>query len=278
MPEVKGFSERNLKRMVSFWREYGALGSIVPQAAAQKSDKPPLPIVQQLVAQIPWFHNVLLMEKVKDLGAQQWYTQQTIEHGWSRNVLALQIDGQVHKRAGKLLRESCLRLKDVSCKMYTSIQMSRQCYLLRIFTSTNEFRMKTVRSLFMSSCLLARTSCSLAVEGRTRALTYLTLTKQTTAEGTPATTWLRTLLPFRTRVVTVAELRGPRPSGILWCHIPDRAEYEVWSKQIEQLRSLREFIRRGERILLTDCAALLPYELDLESQKPEVQTVEVKND
>jgi len=48
LPEVKGFSERNIGHMIRFAREYG-----------------PSPILQQPVAQIPWGHNILLMEKVK---------------------------------------------------------------------------------------------------------------------------------------------------------------------------------------------------------------------
>jgi predicted nuclease of restriction endonuclease-like (RecB) superfamily len=57
--------------------------------------------VQQLAAQIPWFHHVILMEKVKDLRARLWYAQQTITHGWSRSILALQIKSAAHTRAGK---------------------------------------------------------------------------------------------------------------------------------------------------------------------------------
>ena len=44
-------------------------------------------IVQQFVAQIPWGHNVRLLDYVKDPAERFWYVQQTLEHGWSRNVL-----------------------------------------------------------------------------------------------------------------------------------------------------------------------------------------------
>jgi predicted nuclease of restriction endonuclease-like (RecB) superfamily len=43
--------------------------------------------VQQVAAQIPWFHNCLLLDKVKDPGKREWYIRQTIENGWSRSVL-----------------------------------------------------------------------------------------------------------------------------------------------------------------------------------------------
>ena len=41
----------------------------------------------QVVAEIPWSHNILLLEKVKDLTVRLWYIRKTLEHGWSRSVL-----------------------------------------------------------------------------------------------------------------------------------------------------------------------------------------------
>ena len=82
-PDMKGFSTRNLKYMRSF-------------AAAWPDDS----IVQQLAAQIPWFHNCTLLDKVKDPEARQWYIQKTVEHGWSRNVLTMQIETDLYQRQG----------------------------------------------------------------------------------------------------------------------------------------------------------------------------------
>jgi predicted nuclease of restriction endonuclease-like (RecB) superfamily len=56
---------------------------------------------ESLLWSIPWFHHVILMEKVKDLTTRCWYMEQTLANGWSRNVLALQIDAQAHARHGK---------------------------------------------------------------------------------------------------------------------------------------------------------------------------------
>lgn len=72
-PQMTGFSGRNLKYMRTFAEIY-----------------PELPIVQQAAAQIPWFHNCVLIDKVKDPEQRLWYIRQTIEHGWSRNVLVMQ--------------------------------------------------------------------------------------------------------------------------------------------------------------------------------------------
>lgn len=83
-PDMKGLSPRNLKYMRAFAEAW-------PNRA----------IVQQLAAQIPWFHNCLLLDKTQDVSTREWYIRATIEHGWSRNVLAIQIAAQAHKRQGK---------------------------------------------------------------------------------------------------------------------------------------------------------------------------------
>lgn len=95
LPEVKGFSERNIGRMIAFYREYPNPAALLPQPAAKLPDS--------LIWSIPWFHHVILMEKVKDLSARRWYMEQTLENGWSRNTLTLQIEAQAHTRHGKAL-------------------------------------------------------------------------------------------------------------------------------------------------------------------------------
>ena len=57
-------------------------------------------LVQQLVAQLPWGHNLLLIEKIKDNETRKIYAEATIKNGWSRNVLAMQIESNYHLRIG----------------------------------------------------------------------------------------------------------------------------------------------------------------------------------
>jgi predicted nuclease of restriction endonuclease-like (RecB) superfamily len=83
-PELKGLSGRNLKYMRAF-------------AEAYPEDE----FVQQLVAQIPWGHNVVLLDRVKDSNARLWYAQQVTTNGWSRNILAVQIESQLYQRQGQ---------------------------------------------------------------------------------------------------------------------------------------------------------------------------------
>lgn len=83
-PEMKGFSSRNLKYMRAFAEAY--------------ADEP---IVQQLAAQIPWFHNCILLDKVKAAKEREWYIRKTIENGWSRNILVWQIESKLYQRQGQ---------------------------------------------------------------------------------------------------------------------------------------------------------------------------------
>jgi predicted nuclease of restriction endonuclease-like (RecB) superfamily len=59
------------------------------------------PIWQRAVAQLTWGHNVILIQKVKHLPTRLWYAQQAFEHGWSRDVLSLQIQSRAHERHGQ---------------------------------------------------------------------------------------------------------------------------------------------------------------------------------
>lgn len=100
-PTIKGFSERNLGYMIRFAKEYGS-PSILQQAAAKLTpSSEPKAILQQAAAKLPWFHHVLLLEKVKDSSTRAWYVQHAIEHGWSRAVLGVQIETKAHRRLGK---------------------------------------------------------------------------------------------------------------------------------------------------------------------------------
>ena len=57
----------------------------------------------ELVASLPWGHNIVLMQKVKEVDARLWYARAAVEHGWSRAVLTHQIETQLHRREGKAI-------------------------------------------------------------------------------------------------------------------------------------------------------------------------------
>jgi len=81
-PDNKGFSRSNLFYMRQFYLTY----------------KDANEFVQQLAGQIPWWHNVVIFSRVKDLKAREYYLQASIENGWSRNVLVHQIETDVYAR------------------------------------------------------------------------------------------------------------------------------------------------------------------------------------
>lgn len=82
-PDMKGFSSRNLKYMRAFARAW-----------------PDEQIVQQLVAQLPWGHNLRLLDRISNDVEREWYARMAVENGWSRSILVHQIDTRLHQRLG----------------------------------------------------------------------------------------------------------------------------------------------------------------------------------
>ena len=80
-PNTTGYSARNLKYMAKF--------------AAMFEDAE---IVQAVLAQLTWYHNMALMDKTQDTEQYVWYAQETIKNGWSRNVLVHQIESGLYER------------------------------------------------------------------------------------------------------------------------------------------------------------------------------------
>ncbi|MBD1866450.1 DUF1016 domain-containing protein [Cyanobacteria bacterium FACHB-471] len=82
-PDINGFSRSNLKYMRLFAQSY-----LEEQ------------ISQGVLGQIPWYHNIALLEKLKAPEERVWYAQKAIENGWSRNVLVMQIESDLYRRQG----------------------------------------------------------------------------------------------------------------------------------------------------------------------------------
>ncbi|WP_408463952.1 PDDEXK nuclease domain-containing protein [Paraburkholderia fungorum] len=82
-PDMRGFSPRNLKYMRAFAQAW-----------------PDGEFVQQAAAQLPWFHLCTLLDKLTTREEREWYAAKAVEHGWSRNVLVMQIETRVRERQG----------------------------------------------------------------------------------------------------------------------------------------------------------------------------------
>jgi len=123
LPEEKGFSLRNLKLMIQFYQSYQegltigqrpvaqlqsgtelafgqravaqiGPGEIVPQPVAQRH------LPSEIVFGLSWAHNIILIQKIKDLPTRYWYARQALEQGWSRDTLIVQIKNRAHERQG----------------------------------------------------------------------------------------------------------------------------------------------------------------------------------
>ncbi len=116
LSDQQGYSERNLKLMTQFYREYPELFAIGQQAVAQLSDstagrrsragqdalkgQQPVADIHALVRTLSWTVNILLIQKVKDLEIRKWYMCACIEQGWGRDILAVMIQSNAHERQG----------------------------------------------------------------------------------------------------------------------------------------------------------------------------------
>ncbi|WOG27145.1 YhcG family protein [Endozoicomonas sp. 8E] len=89
-PEIKGFSERNLKYIRQWFLYYSGQQAIGQQAVAQ-------------LMQVPWGHNLQIISKCKSVPEALYYVRSTIEHGWSRSVLTHQIESGLWQREGQAI-------------------------------------------------------------------------------------------------------------------------------------------------------------------------------
>lgn len=83
-PDARGYSPRNLRYMRSFAGAW-----------------PDLAMLQQAAATLPWTHQMVLLDKLDGPDLRRWYAERAVEEGWSRGILALQIEGRLHERAGR---------------------------------------------------------------------------------------------------------------------------------------------------------------------------------
>jgi predicted nuclease of restriction endonuclease-like (RecB) superfamily len=92
-PDMKGFSPRNLKYMRAFAQAW-----------------PDEEFVQAPLAQLSWYHQLALLDKLDTREKREWYAAKTVEHGWSRNVLAMQIETRLMERSGQAQSNFAMRL------------------------------------------------------------------------------------------------------------------------------------------------------------------------
>ena len=127
-PNLKGFSVRNLKYMKSFYNEYKDDDEFV-----------------QLVAQLPWKHNITLMQKVKDKEKRKWYMHKCLEEGWSDSILIYQIDTNLYNRQEKAIKHNNFSM---TLKKNSDLanDMMKEPYVFDLIELTEDYKEKELEN------------------------------------------------------------------------------------------------------------------------------------
>ncbi|MBD9357679.1 PDDEXK nuclease domain-containing protein [Methylomonas albis] len=131
LAELKGFSERNIKFMVQLYKEYGLDDQIGKHPVSQLAD------LRARVTKIPCGHNILLMQRLKDLNTRLWYMQQIIEQGWSRDILGQMIKNSAHNCQGAAVTNFQQQL--ASAQSDLAHQLLKDPYIFDFFTLAEPF-------------------------------------------------------------------------------------------------------------------------------------------
>jgi predicted nuclease of restriction endonuclease-like (RecB) superfamily len=129
LPEIKGFSERNIGYMIRFAREYNNL--FLQQPVAKMEDK-------RTFFSIPWGHHILLLEKLKDIPTRFWYMEQSVTNGWSRDTLVSMIKNESHKRQGKLAHNFDVTLPPIQSDLIS--QTFKDPYVFDFLTLSDHYQ------------------------------------------------------------------------------------------------------------------------------------------
>jgi predicted nuclease of restriction endonuclease-like (RecB) superfamily len=127
---MRGLSPRNLKYMRAF-----------------ASAWPERQIVQEGLAQITWYHNIALLERLGDSQTRLWYAQKTIANGWSHNILIMQIENAAHEREGKAITNFPATLPPPDSDM--AVQVFKDPYLFDFLGTADPRREKEVEQALM---------------------------------------------------------------------------------------------------------------------------------
>ncbi|WP_229376406.1 PDDEXK nuclease domain-containing protein [Fibrella aquatilis] len=130
-PDMHGLSRRNLFYMRKFAEAY-----------------PSNEFVQRPVAQLPWAHHVILLDKVKTAEIRDFYVAKSLENGWSRDILSLQIKSGLHERQGKAISNFDDRLPALQSDL--AQQLTKDPYLFDFLTLQDDYQEKDLENALTS--------------------------------------------------------------------------------------------------------------------------------
>ena len=99
-------------------------------------------IVQGLLAQLPWWQNIALLEKLQDAPTRRWYARQTIENSWSQPILCIQIENRAHLRQSRAVNNFALTLPPAESDM--AAQVFKDPYLFDFIGTADPRREREV--------------------------------------------------------------------------------------------------------------------------------------
>ena len=137
-PGLRGFSRSNVFYMRAFYTSY----EIVQKASGQLETPP------DFCLNIPWWHNIVLIEKVKNFPEREWYARKAVESGWSRNVLEMWIESNLYHLQGKAPNNFQKALPSVQSDL--AEQILKDPYSFDFLTLADEVREKEIEAGLMN--------------------------------------------------------------------------------------------------------------------------------
>lgn len=160
IPEARGLSPSSLKYSGYFYRLYAALGSSqqladLPVSSGQQvadlkcmavctkqvvsRNNPPTPFIGDLLVSVPWGHHMLIIDKCGgDVEKALFYVRKTVENGWSRNVLAIEIAGDLYSRQGKAVTNFALTMPEPDSDL--AQQLTKDPYVFEVQGLAEKYR------------------------------------------------------------------------------------------------------------------------------------------
>lgn len=137
-PTVKGFSVRNCQFMIQFYNEYNQRLTNTKQAVSHLAQ----PDITLPVRQLSWSHNIILMQKIKDIKARHWYMIQCLKNGWGRDTLIEMIKKDYYSSCGALANNFHQTLPEVQAKQVQ--ETLKDPYIFDMLTFTEEYNERDV--------------------------------------------------------------------------------------------------------------------------------------
>ena len=132
-PDMKGFSRSNLFNMRKFYLSYCLFE----------------PKVQQLVGQLPWGHNIILIDKIKNKTEIKFYILEAIKNNWSRNTLINQIENNLFQRSGKVINNFNKTLPKIQSDL--AVQTIKDPYIFDFLEISNKAKEKDIEDKLVNN-------------------------------------------------------------------------------------------------------------------------------